>query len=221
MMGEHGMYNTILFDLDGTLTDPGMGITNSVAYALEKYNIKNVDRTELYKFIGPPLKDSFMQFYEFSEADAMQAIEYYREYFRDKGIFENVVYENIERMLYELKQAGKEVILATSKPEEFAVRILEHFELLKYFDYVAGATFDGTRSKKADVIRYALENRRRESLSDVVMVGDREHDIIGANENGIASIGVMYGYGCREEFEKYGATYIVETTEDLLEVLMS
>lgn len=214
------MYNTILFDLDGTLTDPGVGITNSVAYALEKFNIKNVDKTELFKFVGPPLKDSFMNFYGFDEADSLQAIQYYREYFKEIGIWENKVYDDIPEMLQELKLSGKRIILATSKPEVFAKKILEHFDLLKYFDYVAGATMDGARSKKADVIRYALENCKISELHEVVMVGDREHDIIGANETGIDSIGVLFGYGDKNELEAVSATYIVESPKDILNVVL-
>ena len=136
------MFDTILFDLDGTLTDPGEGITNSVAYALRKYGIEVSDRSELYKFIGPPLKDSFMKYYGFDEDKAEEAIAYYREYFRDTGIFENRVYEGVEDMLRGLQANGKRIVLATSKPEEFAIRILEHFGLRKYFTVVAGASMD-------------------------------------------------------------------------------
>ncbi len=210
------MYKNILFDLDGTLTDPGVGITNSAAYALAKYGIKIIDRSELYKFIGPPLKNSFMEYFGFSEAESLQAVEYYREYFRDKGIFENKVYEGIPEMLQALKNAGKTIILATSKPEAFAQKILEHFDLLKYFDFVAGATMDGVRSKKADVIRYAIEKSQISDLAETIMVGDREHDIIGANENGISSIGVLFGYGSMEELEKAGAMYIVGAPLEIL-----
>ena len=147
------MYDIILFDLDGTLTDPGEGITNSVAYALGKYGIEVTDKKELYKFIGPPLKDSFMKYYGFSEEEAIKAIEYYREYFRDTGIFENKVYEGVEDMLSTIKESGRRIILATSKPEEFAVRILQHFGLKKYFNVVAGASMDSSRSKKGIVVK--------------------------------------------------------------------
>ncbi len=151
------MYKTILFDLDGTLTDPAEGITNSVAYALEKYGIKVEDKKALNSFIGPPLNDSFMKYYGFTPEKAMEAIWVYREYFRDKGIFENEVYEGIPLLLEKIKQSGRKIVLATSKPEEFALRILEHFELIKYFDVVAGASMDEKRNKKGDVIRYAVE----------------------------------------------------------------
>lgn len=207
------MYQTILFDLDGTLTDPGEGITNSVAYALEKFEIKNEDRSQLYKFIGPPLKDSFMEFYGFSEEDALKAIAYYRERFREKGMFENKVYDGIVELLPKLQKAGKKLIIATSKPEEFTLTILKHFDLLQYFDFVAGATMDGSRSEKTEIIQYALEHCQIENLDETVMVGDRKFDILGAKANGIDSIGVLFGYGSLEELEMAGATYIADSPE--------
>ena len=213
------MFDTILFDLDGTLTDPGEGITNSVAYALKKYNIEVSDRSELYKFIGPPLKDSFMKYYGFDEAKAEEAIAYYREYFKDIGIFENKVYEGTEHMLRKLHGNGKRLVLATSKPEEFAIRILEHFGLKKYFAVVAGASMDSSRSKKGDVIAYAISLCEDFSKDTAVMIGDREHDIIGAKENGLKSIGVLYGYGDENELKTADADYIVSTTEDILKLI--
>lgn len=212
------MYNVILFDLDGTLTDPGEGITNSVAYALKKYGIEVTDRKSLYSFIGPPLSDSFMKYYGFSEEKAMEAIQFYREYFREKGIFENEVYEGIPQLLERIKKSGRKIVLATSKPEEFALRILEHFDLIKYFDVVAGASMDEKRNRKGDVIKYALE-KGGFGKDSTVMIGDREHDIFGAKENSLASIGVLYGYGSREELEKAGADYIAEAVEDIFSLL--
>lgn len=212
------MYTVVLFDLDGTLTDPAEGITNSVAYALEKYGIKVEDKKSLNCFIGPPLNDSFMKYYGFTPEKAMEAIWVYREYFRDKGIFENEVYEGIPQLLEKIKQSGRKIVLATSKPEEFALRILEHFELIKYFDVVAGASMDEKRNKKGDVIRYAIE-KGGFSTENAVMIGDREHDIFGAKENGLPSIGVLYGYGSREELETAGADYIAETVDDISDLL--
>ncbi len=208
------MYNVILFDLDGTLTDPGLGITNSVAYALKHYGIEVEDRKSLYPFIGPPLNDSFMKYYGFSPEKAMEAIFVYREYFRDKGLYENEVYEGVRELLEKIKDSKRKIVLATSKPEEFAVRILEHFDWIKYFDVVAGASMDEKRNKKGDVIAYAMEkgNFTREGT---VMVGDREHDVFGAKENGLDSIGVLYGYGDRDELEKAGADFIAESVEDI------
>ena len=214
------MFDTILFDLDGTLTDPGEGITNSVAYALRKYGIEVSDRSELYKFIGPPLKDSFMKYYGFDEDKAEEAIAYYREYFRDTGIFENRVYEGVEDMLRGLQANGKRIVLATSKPEEFAIRILEHFGLRKYFTVVAGASMDSSRSKKGDVIAYAISLCESFEKYTAVMVGDREHDIIGAKENGLKSIGVLYGYGDEKELKTAGADYIVSSPIEVLSLIL-
>lgn len=212
------MYKTVLFDLDGTLTDPGLGITSSVAYALKKYGIEVEEREKLYSFIGPPLSDSFKKYYGFSDEKAMEAIMYYREYFKDKGIFENEVYEGIIMLLKKIKASGRKIVLATSKPEEFALRILEHFELTEYFDVVAGASMDEKRNKKGDVIKYALEKGNFTS-EYAVMIGDREHDVLGAQENGIDTIGVLYGYGSRDELEKAGAMYIAETVKDIYALL--
>ena len=213
------MFDIVLFDLDGPLTDPGEGITNSVAYALRKYGIEVSDRSELYKFIGPPLKDSFMKYYGFDEDKSEEAIAYYREYFRETGIFENRVYEDVEDMLRGLHADGKRIVLATSKPEEFAIRILEHFGLRKYFTVVAGAAMDSSRSKKGDVIAYAISLCESFDKYTAVMVGDREHDIIGAKENGLKSIGVLYGYGDENELKTSGADYIVSSPEDILSLV--
>lgn len=214
------MYKYILFDLDGTLTDPGLGITNSVMYALRKFNIEVEDRASLYKFIGPPLLDSFEQFYGLSKEDSELALKYYREYFRPHGLYENEVYDGIEELLIALKQQGKSLILATSKPEEFAIEILKHFKLDKYFDFIAGATMDEKRVKKADVIAYALDSCEISDLSTAIMVGDREHDVLGAKQVGLDCIGVLYGYGDYEELKKAGATHIVENTKDILKITL-
>ena len=208
-------YNTILFDLDGTLTDPALGITNSVIHSLKKYEIENVSREELYKFIGPPLHESYQKFFGFSEEESFKAVDYYREYYKTKGIYENKVYDGAENLLKSLKESGKRIILATSKPEIFAKEILRHFKLEQYFTFIAGAKLDGSRTVKAEVISYALDSIGITDFTDVVMVGDREHDIIGAKTVGIDSVGVLFGYGNREELEKAGADYIVETVEEL------
>lgn len=210
-----GKYQYILFDLDGTLTDPGIGITNSVMHALKKYGIEVEERKTLYKFIGPPLIESFEKYYGFSHEEAVKSVEYYREYYRDKGIYENSVYDGIENLLTGLHKEGKKIILATSKPEPFAKEILRHFGLDKYFLFAAGSTMDETRTNKAEVIGYALNECGITDKSSVIMIGDREHDIIGANKNEIDSIGVLFGYGCREELEAADATYIAETVEDI------
>lgn len=214
-------YEYILFDLDGTLTDPVVGITNSLMYALRKYGIEINDRRELYKCIGPPLTDSFENFFGFSKTEAKNAVEYYREYYREKGIFENVVYDGVETLLKTLKDNGRTLLLATSKPKVFAERILEHFKIDGYFTFVAGSNLDGTRVKKGEVIKYALENCKNIAPTKAVMIGDREHDITGAKEAGIDSIGVLFGYGSRDELEKAGADKIVESVAELERVLLN
>lgn len=213
------MYKYILFDLDGTLTDPGIGITNSVMYALEKFGIEVSDRASLYKFIGPPLLDSFQNYYGFTKEESELALKYYREYFKPHGLYENEVYNGVEDLLKNLKAKGKTIIVATSKPEEFAVEILKHFNLYQYFNFVGGASMDEKRVKKADVIAYALEKCNVVDLSSVVMIGDREHDVYGAKQIGVDSIGVLYGYGDYEELQKAGADHIVSTPEEILSVI--
>ena len=208
-------YKYILFDLDGTLTDPKVGITKSVQYALAKYNIQVESLDDLEKFIGPPLKESFMEFYSFDEEKAVQAIEYYREYFRDKGIFENEVYEGIPNLLRELKSRGFIVAVATSKPTVFAEIIVEHFNLKEYFDIVAGSNLDGTRTSKSEVISYVIDELGIDNLEEVIMIGDRKHDVIGAQRNNIDSIGVLYGYGDIEEMESARPTYILDSVSEL------
>lgn len=210
------MYKYLLFDLDGTLTDPAEGITNSVAYALNKFGINVEDKRTLYKFIGPPLVDAFSEYYGFSKEDSEKATAFYRETFRVTGLYQNMVYDGVVEMLEALKSKGKKLVIATSKPEEFTMKILKHFDLLKYFDFVAAATFDATRNSKDKVIAYALENLDIKDKSEVVMIGDRHHDIDGAKDNGIDSVGVLWGFGSREELETAGATYIAESVQEIL-----
>ena len=210
------MYKYVLFDLDGTLTDPAEGITNSVMYALRQFGIEETDRKKLFSFIGPPLVDAFMEKYGFSEEDAREATRQYRVYFKDKGIFENVPYEGMEECLRILKERGHVLLVATSKPDVFAEMILERFGFAPYFDHVFGASMDETRTRKDEVIAYAMEHAGILDPADCVMVGDRKHDILGARENGMDSIGVLFGYGSREELLEAGATYIAESIPDIL-----
>lgn len=212
-------YQYLLLDLDGTITDPMIGITRSVQYALSFFGIKIINLEELCPFIGPPLIDSFKEFYHFTDEQAQIALKKYREYFADKGIFENNVYDGIEDFLQSQINQGKELMIATSKPEPFAKQILEHFKLDHYFSFIGGATLDGTRSTKTDVIKYVLESNQITDLSSVIMIGDRKHDIIGARNNGIASIGVLYGYGNKAELENAGADYIVADINELTRLL--
>ena len=209
-----------LFDLDGTLTEPGEGITNSVMYALNKFGIQETDREALYAFIGPPLLESFQKFYHMPVAQAEQAVAAYREYFSVKGLFENRVYDGIPQLLQALRDAGKTLVLATSKPEVFTLRILEKFDLAKYFHFVGAASLDSSRSQKADVIRHALHLCRDPDPASVVMIGDRHHDINGAKENGLQSVGVLYGYGDRPELEQAGADVIAASVKQLGDILL-
>ena len=212
-------YRYCLFDLDGTLSDPGIGITNSVMYALEKFGIHVSDRAELFSFIGPPLGESFRRQFGFFEEQAQKAVEYYREYFRPKGIFENSVYEGIPELLKKLRERNITIALATSKPYEFAVRILEHFELKQYFDYIGGATMDGRISKKADVIAHLLDEFGNVDKAEVLMIGDRAQDVEGARANGLHSAGVLWGYGSAEELQGAGADYLAAKPEELLRIV--
>ena len=219
---EWNKKKVILFDLDGTLTDPGVGITNSVMYALEKYGITVSDKSELYKFIGPPLMQSFEKYYGFDQNKAERAVALYREYFQDRGIFENEIYDGIQQLLDALKARGKVIGLATSKPEIYAKQILEHFGLDGYFDFISGSMLNGERTDKGEVIAWAIQllgEKQRYTLEEMVMIGDREHDVIGARKNGLASIGVLFGYGSREELTGAGADAVVSSVCELAEML--
>ncbi len=213
----------ILFDLDGTLTDPKEGITKSVQHALAHFGIAVDDLDSLIPFIGPPLTDSFEMFYGFTHEQALEGVRVYREYFTQRGWRENQEYAGVREMLRALKTAGFSLSVATSKPEVFALRILDYFHLTDYFDVVGGADLDGTRIRKADVIRYTLGragvSQSGQALEQVAMVGDREHDILGAKAVGIESVGVLYGYGSREELEAAGADALAEQPGDLVRLL--
>lgn len=213
------MKKYILFDLDGTITDPKEGITKAVQIALSKFGIIIDDLDELCKFIGPPLKDAFKEFYDFSDKDADLAVKYFREYFETKGLYENILFDGFDEFLSKLRDDGKILIVATSKPTKFSNIILEHFDVIKYFQYVSGSTLDGRLVKKGDIIRHALDVNNIIDMSEVIMIGDRKHDIIGAKENNIDSIGVLYGYGSYDELHDSGADYIVKDIDELYDVL--
>jgi phosphoglycolate phosphatase len=209
----------LLFDLDGTLTYPKIGITKSFQYALKSFGINVDNLDELTPCIGPPLRDSFKQRFFLSKEDTEKAVVKYREYFSEHGIFENTPYSGIDGLLAEQASRGRKIILATSKVTSYANQILAHFGLAKYFDFVAGSEMDGSRSEKGEVIRYALESLHIADLSNVVMIGDRKYDILGAKELGIDSVGVLYGYGSREELESAGATHIAVSVDALSTML--
>lgn len=213
-------YDILLFDLDGTLTDPGLGITNAVMYSLEKFGLPVPPRQELYKMIGPPLTWSYQTYFGFSEEKSVEAVKFYREHYGAIGLFENEVYPGIPELLQKLRAAGKILGVATSKPEKFAVQILEHFSLAEYFHYICGASFDGKIGTKHEVIEYALERMGCPDRSCVLMIGDREHDILGAKASGLGSLGVLYGYGDRAEHEKAGADAIAESVAELEKALL-
>ena len=213
-------YNDILFDLDGTLTDPFEGITRSVQISLRHFGIVVEDRNELKCFIGPPLWESYMKYYNLSKEDADIAVKKYREYFSVSGLFENEVYNGIRKLLKELKRNNLRLCVATSKPAVFSQKILDKFELSEYFDFLSGSELSGERVKKADVIEYALSNLGICDRSKVLMIGDRHHDIDGAKACGIDSCGVLWGYGTEDELERAGADYIAEDLESLKNIIL-
>ncbi|SHO49187.1 HAD family hydrolase [Anaerocolumna xylanovorans] len=210
----------MLFDLDGTLTDSKEGITKSLQYALRYVGIEVENLDVLDRHIGPPLVDGLREIWGLEEEQVQEAVTRYREYFKDKGIFLNAKYKGIDSLLEALVKADKTLILATSKPEEFARKILAHFDLDRYFEDICGATMDDTRRKKTDIIAYALMKNGIRDKEQVVMIGDRFHDIIGAKENGISSIGVLYGYGSKEELTEAGADAIAGDLAELKEILI-
>ena len=212
-------YKIILFDLDGTLTDPKLGITKSVQYALKFYGIIENNLDILEKFIGPPLKQSFMKYYNLNEKEAIKAIEIFREYFSTKGLYENDIYPNIEKLLKNLVKKGNMLAVATSKPTIFAKKILKHFKLDKYFKIVIGSNLDGSRVNKEEVIRYALKIMKINEYDEVIMIGDRKYDILGAKEVGIHSVGVLYGYGSIKEIKQAKPDYIVKSVKELEKIL--
>ena len=212
-------YQTILFDLDGTVTDPYLGISKSIAYALEKMKSPALDAQTLATFIGPPLLQSFQDICGFTEQQAHKALGYYRERFASKGLYENSVYPGIPDLLSSLKNSGKTLAIATSKPTVFAEKILHHFHLDQYFSVIVGSNLDGTRNAKNEVIHEVLSQLNGIANESIIMIGDRKHDIIGAQKEGIQSVGVLYGYGSLEEIQQSGATYIVEKVADILSLL--
>jgi phosphoglycolate phosphatase len=208
------MSRAILFDLDGTLTDSGEGIINCAILALNHFGLPVPDRETLRVFVGPPLDETFMKFgVPADQTD--EAIRVYRSRYTTVGKFENIPYPGIEELLQKLSENGHKLYVATSKPEAMSIEILEKFGLAKYFTLICGATLDGSRSKKADIISYLLE--KAGGAENAIMVGDRKHDILGAHAVGIPATGVLYGYGDRAELEGAGATYIAETVENIID----
>ena len=215
------MFEYILFDLDGTLTDPKLGITSSVQYALRALGIEEPSLDRLEPFIGPPLADSFREFYGLEGERLATAIDKYRERFATQGIFENEIYPGIPQMLADLKAKDKLLAIASSKPTLFVEQILEHFEIGKYFDHVVGSNMDGTRGTKEEVVEETLRQMLTVEMTPgqkrdaVAMVGDRKFDIEGARAHGITSVGVLFGYAPEGELEEAGADYIVNSVRSL------
>lgn len=215
-------YNIAIFDLDGTITDSGTGIINSIRYALEKYGLPVPEEKVLRTFIGPPLKEQFQAVCGLNEEESARMVDAYREYYTEKGIFENSVYSGVPEMLERLKESGARILMATAKPEKFAKRIAEHFDFAKYFEFIGGACMDGRRTDKYDVIEYVLDSCgiSEEEKKDAVMIGDRSHDMIGAAKAGLHSLGVLYGYGSREELASAGAAMTAETPGDICSIIL-
>lgn len=209
------MFDYLFFDLDGTLTDPAQGITNSFIHALKYFGIEIPSYEKLCSFIGPPLVDTFKTQFGFSDEEAAEGVKKYREYFAVKGLLENTVYPGIPELLATLKQNGKKLVVATSKPEEYSIKIIEHFGLSQYFENVCGSLMDETRSKKDEVIEYAIERNHITDRSKILMIGDRKHDMLGAKKCGIAACGILFGYGSCEELQTNGADMIAGTVKDL------
>jgi len=212
-------YRTIFFDLDGTLTDPTEGVTRSVQYALAHLGVDEPDRGRLRPFIGPPLHQSFATFYGFDEGQAWRAVEAYREYFVRQGMYENMLFPGVPELLTELRAAGHILYVVTSKPTHFAVPIVEHFGLTRFFARVIGSELDLTNADKPTLVRLARALHLDEPDGAFVMIGDREHDISGAQANGIASIGVTYGAGEEAEIAAAGPTHIAHSVAVLAALL--
>lgn len=207
------MKKTILFDLDGTLTDSGEGIINCATLALRHFGLPIPSYADMRTFVGPPLRDSFIRFgVPADQAD--EAIRVYRSRYIPTGMFENTPYPGIRELLEKLRAEGCTLYVATSKPEEMSVTILEKFDLAKYFRRICGASIDSSRSTKDAVIAYLLESSG--AKEDMVMVGDTKYDILGAKAHGIPAIGVGWGYGKVEEMEEAGAAGIAETMDELI-----
>ncbi len=218
-------YKYILFDLDGTITEPFKGISGGIIHALNKFGVEVPENSTLRKFIGPPLRDSFRDFCGFTAEQAEEATVYYREYYSVNGLVENDIMLGMDEALKTLNEQGYKLYVATSKPEKYAKIILDNLGLLSYFDIVAGASFDGSRDKKELVIEYLLQQIMDKypdfNITQAIMVGDRHFDINGAKYFNMDSVGVTFGYGDYEELSQAGATYVVDTAQELVDVIVN
>lgn len=212
-------YKNIIFDLDGTLTDSGPGIRNAVRHALFRFGIEENDTANLNRFIGPPLYDSFVRFYNIDAVEAHKGENYFREYYRDKGIYENSLYDGIKECLEKLCKLGRNLYIGTSKPDFMAEIVVNHFDIKKYFTGIYGARIEEGLYAKSDVLAKLFAENTGVLKEDSIMVGDREHDIFGAKTIGISSVGVLWGYGSRDEFLSSGADFVIETPKELTELI--
>ena len=209
----------ILVDLDGTIVDSADGIKNPINYSLNKIGIEENREEVLNSFIGPPLVDSYMKHYSMSEKEAEEIVEIYREYYKDNGLYENILYDGIVEVIQELKSKGNKIILATSKPKVFASKVLEQHNLTKYFDFVAGATLDHKISEKKDVIKYIIDNNDIE-IDDTYMIGDTKYDILGGRFFNLKTVGVTYGYGTYQELKESKSDFIVDAPRKILNIFI-
>ncbi len=211
-------FKNVVFDLDGTLTDSGEGITKSVEYALNKMGVTEYETSTLYRFIGPPLLESFMQYFSMDKDDAELAVKYYRERYSDEGVYENHLYDGVKQLLTKLKQNGIGIYVASSKPQLFVEKILKQHGIFEMFNFVAGASFDKTRADKQSVLKYLMDNTEV-TADNAVMIGDRMHDIEGAHTFNMKCIAVLYGFGNLEEFKAYKADFLAKNTEDIIKII--
>jgi len=212
-------YNTILFDLDGTISDSKLGITKSFQYALSSFGIRITDLEELTVVVGPPLSESFSTHFGFGKEKASKAIEKFREYYSTKGCTEHRIYDGMTELLSSLGEAGKDLVIATSKPTLFANMALNNYGISSLFSFVAGSNLDNTRTTKIEVLEYALESIKNSQKETMVMIGDRKEDIIAANHVGVDSIGILYGYGSEEEVLEYNPTHTASSVDELGKIL--
>lgn len=212
-------FDTLLFDLDGTLTDSTEGILNCLIHAIERMGFEVPEDTNI--FLGPPIRQSFAEFLGMNGDQVDEAVRIFRERYSDTGLFENRVYDGIPEMLERLKSGGKRIMVATSKPQVYAVRIFERFGLAQYFEIVGGAELDGSRDYKDEVIEYVLAKAGITDRSTVLMIGDRRQDVLGAHKTDIECMGILWGYGSVEELTQAGADYIARTPQEAADMLLS
>lgn len=211
-------YKSLFFDLDGTITDSSEGIINSIVYALEKMDVTITDKSVLKKFVGPPLMDSYKKYFAFTNKEAELGLKLFREYFTEKGIYENRLFDGMDNLLHDLYINGYELVLATSKPIHFAERILEYFNIKKYFTHISACPIDEANTTKLDVIKSALEMTSVKNKEEILMIGDTVFDVTGAKICGIDSLGVLYGTDSAEELKK--STYLAKDVEEIRTILL-